>query len=156
MYTNLYVCNGPCFCCDRIAQMTWEIPVGDVSFAGSVSTKRDGCIMLPRRNAQTIPQVRPEDTWVDPDFAAQYKGLYAFLNDGKYSDGSIRLTGGLVFYVRNGVFTCAVNDNDRNVVAYVIACTWEEMLFKLDDGILKDNLSWQTRKERNLHGKIPF
>lgn len=111
---------------------------------------------LPRRAASATGGAPLPPMWEDPYFKGDYPNLHAFLNDTKYDDGTARLTGGLVAFCKMGSLTFAVNDNDRNLVAYVNAPTWAEALEAIDKGIADDSLPWKARTPKQSHGQPPF
>jgi hypothetical protein len=94
------------------------------------------------------------DPWEDPDFKSDFPALYAFLFDAKYEDGSSRLQGTISIFVTGYALKIAVNDKDRNIVAFVTAGTWSEALTLVDDGIAADSLEWKA-STKTIPGKNP-
>lgn len=147
-------CNGQCLLCggqlwgDSVAE--WFLP----SSSETCEPQEEHPMALPKRAAPAQKGMNPAETWVDPEFKEMYPSVYSFLYDVTYADGSLRKPGGLVVCVRMGVLTFVVNDNDRNLVCYLNATTWTEMLFKLEEGIMADSLDWRSRPPRPA-GQIP-
>lgn len=94
--------------------------------------------------------------WIDPTFCEDYAGIYAFLHDEKYDDGSLRLVGSLSLFCKSGVLTCAINDNDRNLVAFVVGGTVEELLFTVNEMICNDSAEWKARQRGPGSNKPTF
>jgi len=111
---------------------------------------------LPKRTAPASKPVDPLNSWVDPEFKEGTPALHSFLLDSHYADNSRRLTGSMSIFTKAGVLTAAINDNDRQLVAYVTACTWGELLFKVDQGIAEDSLDWRAKAVPGSAQKIPF
>lgn len=111
---------------------------------------------LPKRSAPVSPVVPNEQLFYDKDFADMYPALHSFLKDTNYEDGTRRLTGTISLFVKNGRLTCGVNDNDRQLTAYVNAVTVEEMLFSVNEGIANDTLEWKAKTPFVPGKQIPF
>jgi len=111
---------------------------------------------LPKRSAPAQRPVDHVNSWVDPEFKEGTPALHSFLLDGSYEDGTRRLTGSVSLFTKQGVLTAAVNDNDRLLVAYVTACSFGELLFKINEGIQEDSLDWRSKVIPGQDKKIPF
>lgn len=85
-----------------------------------------------------------ESRWVDdPDFAAEYPNLYAFLSDSLWDDGSKRVTGSMLLCVDAGVLKCWVNDKAYHRSAWVSSPSFTGLLRLLDDRLGDDALPWR-------------
>jgi hypothetical protein len=111
---------------------------------------------LPKRTAPAQKPIDPLNSWVDPEFSEGSPALHSFLLDTQYADGTRRLTGSISLFTKQGVLTAAVNDNDRLLVAYVTACTFGELLFKINEGIEGDTLDWKCKSPPVQNKQIPF
>lgn len=111
---------------------------------------------LPRRPVKNPQASNDGVEWIDPEFVRDYPNLKAFLADGKYADGSVRLTGSISLFTKSGSLTAAINDNDRNVSGFVTAATWAELLYMLEVGIGDDSIDWRARRPANPTQKPPF
>lgn len=149
-------CNGQCMLCGASLRgdslLEWFSPV--VSHMSNTGEEQP--MALSKRAAPSVKTMAPNDAWTDPEFKGEYPHLYSFLFDPAYACGTVRQLGGLVVFVRMGVLTVCVNDNDRNLKAYVNATTWAEMLFMLDAGIGEDSLNWTVRPARNPGQTPPY
>jgi len=111
---------------------------------------------LPKRKPPTVQTADPNMSWHDIEFMQEYPAMHAFLLDPTYEDGTSRLTGSMSFYTRLGVLHCVVNDNDRQLSAFVTAPTWAELLFLIDEGIAKDTLCWRSKQTSKPTQNPPF
>lgn len=130
---------------------------GVASVVGKVFySELEASMALPERPIKTETTMNPNDGWVDPEFKDQYPSIFAFMFDPTYANGKVRRTGSLSIFTKMGTLTCAVNDNDRNAVAYVNAGTWEELLYLVEEGILNDSLGWRGKKPFSVGQTPPF
>lgn len=111
---------------------------------------------LPDRPVNASGGMTPNDPWTDPEFRDVYPSLFSFLHDAQFSNGKTRLTGSLSIFTKFSVLTCAVNDNARGVTAFVNATTFDELLFKLEEGIREDTLQWRRKGAYGNTNSIPF
>lgn len=92
--------------------------------------------------------------WDDKCFFDEYPSITSFLSDGTYDGGQARRLGSITLFVMDGALKCAVNDKDRNVVAFVTAQSVTELLTLIEVGIGKDSLEWKAGS-RMPAGKNP-
>lgn len=111
---------------------------------------------LPERRAPETAYSPDVGLWQRDDYTDTYPSIYAFVNDTTYSSGKARLTGSISMFTKVGTLTFAVNDNDRQLTAYVSAGTWAEALQMIEDGIREDSLQWRKRTPFNNSQKPPF
>jgi len=97
---------------------------------------------LKKRPVSTEPKPGTAGEWIDQVFQRDYPNLYAFLHDVKYDDGTIRITGSMSIFVKVGGLRCSLNDKDRNVVAYIEASSFDEMMTLAEEGICSDSTEW--------------
>jgi len=98
----------------------------------------------------------PNDPWIDPEFSSVYPSIYSFMFDIKFSDGTSRLPGSISLFVKFDVLTAAINDNARGVSAFVNATTFDELLFKIEEGIREDKLAWRRKGQYGNTQSPPF
>jgi len=108
----------------------------------------------PLNDAQKAMQDRP--LLDDQEFAMEFPNLLAFMNDVKYDDGSTRLPGSINAFMRFGVLTLALNDNDNRRTAYVNAPTWAEAWAMAEMAIVDDSTDWKTKPQSPPQQKPPF
>lgn len=150
------VCNGNCFCCPRdILPFTRNDDDGSNRLVAPTTIGDDDMALKKRPVTKDTPD-GPGATWDDLVFSRDFPSLYSFLNDVRYDDGSIRVTGTLSVFTKLGVLTCAINDNDRNVVGFINAPTWDDLWMLIEDGILNDSIDWKARRPQTSGGKPPF
>ena len=92
--------------------------------------------------------------WDDSSFFEDYPAITSFIRDEKYADGSLRRPGALSWFVMDGALKIAVNDKDRNVVAFVTAQSVTEILTLVEEGIANDSLEWKAGSKMPT-GKVP-
>lgn len=111
---------------------------------------------LKKRPAPNGPGISLGDPWDDPGFQGDYPNVYSFLFDTKYEDGSPRAPGSISIFVSGYALKFAVNDKDRQCVAFVNAGTFFELLQMVEDGIRDDNLDWKAAAKPVPGKVIPF
>lgn len=92
--------------------------------------------------------------WTDDDFMKDLPEFTSFLMDEQYVSGERRVTGSISFFVQEGVLKAAVNDKDRNAVAFISAQGFYELLQLINDGIKDDSLEWKL-SFKTAPGKTP-
>jgi hypothetical protein len=138
------VCVGDCLCCDAQKLLNKRSTSEPVYPIITLRPNPGVDMAIPKRpNPSCVPNAT-QPVWEDPEFARDYPSLHAFLFDPKYEDGSPRFVGSVSIFVQMGILKMAVNDKDRNVVAFASAPTWAELLFVVDEGICKDSLDWKA------------
>jgi hypothetical protein len=112
--------------------------------------------MLPNRRDNNHSKKPENPVWCDPEFKDTYPCIEAFLCGEKYSDGTVRSTGSLSYFYKYGSLIVAVNDNDRNLTAFVSAGTMGEIMFMIEEGLAKDSLDWRKKSTNGFSQKPPF
>lgn len=149
-------CNGPCFCCHPFGVQASPRSEEEAAALSIITNVEEFEMALPRRNVPANQAMKPLHEWSDPEFAREYPSLRSFLMDVRYEDGTVRNPGTMSVFVKADALTFAINDNDRNLVAFVNQPTWEEALFVIEDGILNDSLDWKARRTDLAAKKPPY
>lgn len=140
------VCNGPCLCCAVNQHWRDSHPSSDDVSTVIAHHKGVFSMALPKRPAPNNIGPKPGEEWTDPEFKADFPNIHAFLYDITYADKTPRATGTINLFTQFGALKAAVNDKDRQLVAFVTAPTWEELIVTIDMGIGDDSLDWKAMK----------
>lgn len=69
--------------------------------------------------------------------------LVAFVGDGRWSDGSLRVTGTVTLFVEAGQWKACLTCRATSRKAFVSAGTLQELLLAAEDGLNRDTLDWR-------------
>lgn len=99
---------------------------------------------LPKRVPPAGGGVDQGPPWGMAEWENEYPCLRAFLLDTTYADGSNRRPGSISLFTQWRSLKAAINDKDRQLVAFVTAPTMSELLFAIEEGIRTDNIGWKA------------
>lgn len=152
----VFVCNGPCLCCGKLAPERNHDSVSGEAAADQFWPHDMEIYFSMKRPSQTPAGPPPDPPWNDNDFKSDLPNLYVFLHDDTWDDGKVRITGSISIFKQKGALKAAVNDKDRGLVAFVTAPTFAELLTLIDMGICADNLDWKANTGYKSDKKPPY
>jgi len=103
---------------------------------------------LPKKSGLPKAIPVPQNQWEDPVFKRDYPTLYAFLHDQKFDDGSLRVPGSMSIFCQMGVLKCCLNDKHAQMMTFLEASTWDELVALADSAILDDGTDWKAMKNK--------
>ena len=82
------------------------------------------------------------------EIALAYPSVWEMISEGHYPDGGPRLGATLLVFVDEGVVKLCLNDRDQEVSAWVSGASWDAAMAVLEDGLVRDTLTWRRPPAR--------
>jgi len=80
------------------------------------------------------------------DWMLDHSGIFAFLTDSKWEDGTRRELGTMMVFFEDGWWKVMINDKALKRLAFVSGDTYADVMLQVEDGLNKDSLDWRRAK----------
>lgn len=109
--------------------------------------------MVKRRQRTDCRNGSGDDKLFDEDFYSSYPGLWEFLTEPVYEDGTHRETGTLSVFKDGQTLKACLSDRDLGEVAFVSGVTFKALLDRLESGLTTDGLEWKDTRGKSNKGQ---